>query len=184
LKCLLIFGIILHGFGWLPTLERVSYGRTALWGLSPSKTEKLYAEGYYDSALWVNAHLPPSSQILFLGETKSYLFKRNVIAPSVNNEHWISEKIRDCKTADGFYEEWKHSNVTHLLLNRQELLRLKGMPMFFWKKDARIIFREFWNRHLDEIYSSGPITIYVLVENSSRPPPIPEELEQIFNANE
>lgn len=119
---LLTIGILLQLLGWMPLLERVSYGRMAFWGLPEKRERNLYSPGYYDAFQWVNKQLPSQSMLLFVGETKSHRFQRKVIAPSVHNEHLLSILAKECRSGSELYEKLVELQFTHILFNREELL--------------------------------------------------------------
>lgn len=180
LICLLVMGVMIQGIGSLPTLERVSYGRYALFGLSDSRISQLYSPGYYETVQWVNSNLPPNSKILFIGETKSHLFQRKVIAPSVHNEHFLSAQIQGCDSGDNLYNKLTDAGITHILLNRPELLRIKGYPMFYWKEADEKILNDLWKSHLEEEYSNETMTIYEMVKETKTGVALPSEMESLF----
>lgn len=165
---MLIGGIILQMVGWFPLIERVSYGRMALFGLPDEKERKLYPLGYYDAFQWVNSNLPPESLLLFIGETKSHRFQRKVIAPSVHNEHLLSELLQECNSSSELYEKLVKLGITHILINRKELSRLTGYKMFYWEEFQIYILRNFWETHLKEEYGNSILTVYSLSAEPSQ----------------
>lgn len=181
LKALLAAGIAINLFGWLPLLERISYCRTALWGISHEKQVKLYSEGYLESAQFANERLPAGARILFMGETRSHLFQKRVIAPSAHNEHLLSQALNASKDSSELYEKLKSEGITHILYNDSEMDRLAGYPMYHWEKGHRDILKRFWNDHLSIAYSNSAVVIYELTDHADekRYPPFPRHLDDL-----
>ncbi len=173
-------GMFINLIGWIPLLERLSYCRTALWGIPEPKQEKLFSEGYWDSVKFVNENLAETSKILFLGETKSHLFMRPVIAPSVHNEHWLAQILDQAGDSETIYEQMKARGITHILYNADEMERLKGYPMFSGLKGSRHELTKFWSNSLKIVYDSWPVKIYEINSDAPSHEPLPRTLEEFL----
>ncbi|OGR88311.1 MAG: hypothetical protein A3A86_02155 [Elusimicrobia bacterium RIFCSPLOWO2_01_FULL_60_11] len=181
LKFLLAAGLAVNLVGWLPLLERLSYCRAALWGIPREKRILLYNRGYLESAEFVNELLPRDARILFMGETRSHLFQRRVVAPSAHNEHLFSQALNASKDAAGLYAKLKAEGITHILYKDSEMDRLKGYPMYHWEKGHRGILMEFWRKHLTSAYSNSAVVVYELTDHpdEKRHPPLPRHLDSL-----
>ncbi|MBI2119616.1 MAG: glycosyltransferase family 39 protein [Elusimicrobia bacterium] len=180
LTTLLLFGILIQSIGCLPFLEQVSFGRRAFFGLNKEKKSQLYPEGYFASVEWVNSNLSQEKKLLFIGETKSHLFKVPCIAPSAHNEHLISILLQNTETGDELYKKLNDLRITHILFNSNEFLRLKNYPMFYLNSEQVNSLINFWEKHLSLKYQNNSTSIYELVEYKDGLSTAPEEIKKIL----
>ena len=121
--------------------------------------------------------------ILFLGEARSHHFHRRVIAPSVHNLHPLSQMLNQANNAEELYTALESKGITHILLNSLELERIKGYPMFEWKKADRTILKNFWQTRLKELYTDSSIYIYEISRqplNETKPASLPRSLDTLL----
>src|SRR3989338_3824741 len=178
LTTLLLFGILIQSIGCLPFLEQVSFGRKAFFGLNKKKKSQLYPEGYFASVGWVNSNLSQEKKLLFIGETKTHLFKVPCIAPSAHNEHLISILLQNAKTGDELYKKLNSLRITHILFNSNEFLRLKNYPMFYLNSEQVNNLINFWEKHLSLKYQNNSTSIYELVEHNNGLSMAPKEIKK------
>jgi len=179
----ILFGSLLANIiGWKPFLERLAYGRHALWGMPRERIEKLFAPGYYDSVEWINNNLGENSRTLFIGETKTHLFRRKIVAPSIENIHPLSPMLQQSQNERDLYKAMQREGFTHILFNSSEYQRLRGYPMFQWRPEDPSILAAFWKKHLEKIFESQPMVLYKLTEQSSQKHKLPSALSETFIA--
>jgi hypothetical protein len=99
--------------------------------LTPYLTGKTTAEEYlsamlpyHETALWMNANLPPDAQVLFLGETQVLYVERVVHFSSAYDHTDIVRWMRESPDDDAFRERIARAGADYLLINTSEVERL------------------------------------------------------------
>jgi hypothetical protein len=80
---------------------------------------------YYPMARWVREHLATDARLLFLGETRPLYYGRRVIYSSAYDRHVVQHWLEEASGYDQFEARVTAAGVTHLLIHRPELARLR-----------------------------------------------------------
>lgn len=143
-----------------------------------SRTQTAYAYSHYTAIEFINDKLPPQAKTLIVGDARSYYFRKDFIVSSVFDKTPAVEWAAASRDGDELYARMKSEGITHLLLNTSEAIRLgRSYGIFYWDERSRRVFNDFWNRHLQEVFTHDEapdgrllnrVAVYELVP--SRPP--------------
>jgi hypothetical protein len=105
-------------------------GRRTLAGYLTGKTtaeEYLSAMlPYHETALWMNANLPPKAQVIFLGETRVLYVERVVHFSSAYDHADIIRWLRESPDDNAFRQRIARTGADYLLVNASEIGRLSN----------------------------------------------------------
>ena len=115
-----------------------------------------------DAARFVNTRLPDDARLLFLGDTATYYYHCDFVAPSAYDVHPLQGIVTPGKNSREILPELRALGFTHVLVNWPEWRRL-GYTYYrtLWTKDDRIGIERFL-AELPVIYRDGVVTIYTL----------------------
>jgi len=114
------------------------------------------------AARFVNARLQDDAHLLFLGETMTYYYRCDFVAPSAFDVHPLQRIATPEKNPGEILRELHARGFTHVLVNWPEWRRL-GDTYYrtLWPKDDRIAVERFLTV-LPVVYRDGVVTIYTL----------------------
>jgi len=78
----------------------------------------------YDAARFVRAEVPAHAKLLFIGETRTYYFFRDALAPSAYDRHPLQQWVEESDSAGTLAERLAREGITHVVLNIREFERL------------------------------------------------------------
>jgi len=115
-----------------------------------------------DAARFVNTRLPDDARLLFLGDTATYYYHCDFVAPSAYDVHPLQGIVTPGKNSREILPELRALGFTHVLVNWPEWRRL-GYTYYrtLWTKDDRIGIERFL-AGLPVVYRDGVVTIYTL----------------------
>ncbi len=85
---------------------------------------------YYKAADEMLGKLGPGTKTVFLGETRSFYFTNNVIAPTNFDTNPLIAGANTSQSPEKLLETLKHSGITHVFLNKFEFQRLSMRSRF------------------------------------------------------
>ena len=114
------------------------------------------------AARFVNTRLPEDARLLFLGDTATYYYRRDFVAPSPFDVHPLQGIATPEKNPGEILRELRASGFTHLLVNWPEWRRL-GETYYrtLWPEEDRIAVERFLAM-LPVVYRDGATDIYAL----------------------
>jgi hypothetical protein len=158
------------------------FGETAL--LRPfdyvfgKETESEFLAGHgvnYTPAFhYINAHTPPDSSILFVGEIRSYRCEREFLLstnePDDTNAILLRSLIQETQDIDALLQKLRHMKVTHILVNWAEMQRFaarKSLSIeeffdFQSETEADVFHRLFSAPYTHSVFSEYDVTLYEL----------------------
>ena len=115
-----------------------------------------------DAARFVNTRLPEDARLLFLGDTATYYYHRDFVAPSAFDVHPLQGIVTPEKKPREILRELRALGFTHVLINWPEWRRL-GNTYYRnrWAKEDRIAVERFLTM-LPVVYRDGVAVIYTL----------------------
>lgn len=116
-----------------------------------------------DAARFVNTRLPDDARLLFLGDTMTYYYRRDFVAPSAIDVHPLQGIAAPGKEPVEIVRELRALGFTHVLVNRPEWRRL-GDTYYrvLWPEEGRIAVERFL-AGLPVVYGDGGIAIHSLM---------------------
>ena len=116
------------------------------------------------AARFVNTRLPVDARLLFLGDTATYYYRRDFVAPSAFDVHPLQGIATPEKKPKEILRELRALGFTHVLVNWPEWRRL-GDTYYrtLWPNDHRIAVERFL-AELPVLYRDGVAAIYALEE--------------------
>ncbi len=122
----------------------------------------------FRAARFVNARLPDSAKILFVGETRLYYFRRAVVAPSAFDEHPLQRIAVPARPPGEIRRLLAERGFTHILVNWPEWDRLgRNYYRTFWTKEDRMAVDRFL-AGLPAVYRDAAVSIHSLEGESKR----------------
>jgi hypothetical protein len=119
------------------------------------------------AARFVNTRLPDDARLLFLGDTSTFYYRRDFVAPSAFDVHPLQRFIAPEKNQGEILRELRALGFTHVLVNWPEWRRLGNTYYRIrWPKDHRIAIERFLGG-LPIVYRDGVADIYALEEPGS-----------------
>jgi hypothetical protein len=79
---------------------------------------------HYDAAQFVRTEVPANAKLLFIGETRTYYFFRDALAPSAYDRHPLQQWVEESDSAGRLAERLAREGITHVVLNIREFKRL------------------------------------------------------------
>jgi len=100
---------------------------------------------YYPLVDEMNRRLSSEDKVLFIGETQGFYLQKKCIVPSANDGQWIAQIFEGAKNVEEVSQRMKALGITHLLVNQQELERLKPLFGYLdWKREReRDLFHKY-----------------------------------------
>ncbi len=90
----------------------------------------------------INNKFSTEDRVLFIGETRGFYLQKKCIVPSANDGQWTAQIFRGAKNVEEVHQRMRALGITHLLINPQELERLR--PLFgylnFKNKEEKELF--------------------------------------------
>lgn len=119
------------------------------------------------AARFVNSRLPADARLLFLGDTATYYYRREFVAPSAFDVHPLQGIATPEKQPRGIIRELRALGFTHVLVNWPEWRRLGDTYYRVrWPKEDRIAVERFL-KGLRVVYGDEVAAIYLLEESGS-----------------
>ncbi len=115
-----------------------------------------------EAAAFVNARLPESAKILFLGETRVYYFQRTVVAPSPYDEHPIAKLAAAGPDPGTVRDRLAGQGYTHILVCWPEWERLGRQYYSRLWEHGEIEAADHFVRTLPAVYSDRRVTVFSL----------------------
>ncbi|HPG30719.1 MAG TPA: glycosyltransferase family 39 protein, partial [bacterium] len=148
-----------------------------------SKPKMLFPRYCYKTIEWANSNLDSKSKIMLVGESRGYYIKNKYAGYSVElNKQPLMEFIKNAVDANDLYEKIRQSGITHLLINYWEAMRVNpSYNTFYWNRKDRIVFDEFWKKHISLEYFKHGSFLYKInasVAKGKSPLNLLEELEK------
>jgi len=136
-----------------------------------SYTKPGYPNPSYKVYKYINEKLPLNSKIMILGESKIHYIKRDFIANNVHNFTPVILWTHSLKDSEKLYKKIKKENITHILINLREAIRVAGYKLWHWTERDLEIFDRFWKKYVKEIYYAEGVYLYeVLSEKEADKP--------------
>jgi hypothetical protein len=133
----------------------------------PGRPEKAFALVLHlvptlPAAKFVNTRLPERARILVLGDTMTYYYRRDYVAPSAFDVHLLQGIATPDRNPGEILRELRALGFTHVLVNWSEWNRL-GNTYYrnLWPEKGRIAVRNFLGG-LAPLYEDGVVSIYDL----------------------
>ena len=121
------------------------------------------------AARFVNTRLPDDARLLFLGDTMTYYYRRDFVAPSAFDVHPMQAIALPGRSREEIREELLRGGFTHVLMNWSEWNRL-GNSYYrnLWPEEGRMAVRNFLGG-LAPLYADGLVSIYELGGKTGEP---------------
>jgi hypothetical protein len=121
------------------------------------------------AAQYVNRRLPERSRILFAGETMTYYYRRDFVAPSAFDVHPLQSIALPGRPAEEIRGELLLRGFTHVLVNWPEWDRL-GSSYYrnLWPEEGRMAVRSFLGV-LTPLYADGVVSVFDLGRKAGEP---------------
>lgn len=116
---------------------------------------------YYEAFMFINKNLEEDSKILFIGEQRGYGCKRDYIPTSIY-QYDVITRIFNTKVIEEIYSHFVKSNITHILINYPELLRLKSYNLYNFTVEGEKHFKMFLDKCTIKMFSKNNVEIYRL----------------------
>lgn len=117
---------------------------------------------YFQAASYVDHDLPRQAKLLFIGEPRTFGFKKDIVTSSMFDTAPISALIKTSANAGEVAARLKQQGFTHLLLNENRMAWLSSYFNYFnWENDAqKELFKRFLeSEHLREAKRIGPFRV-------------------------
>lgn len=118
---------------------------------------------YYRAADFINTSTDRDAGVLLLGDARTFYIKRPVLAYTVFNSRGILDNLSETK-GEGFIASLLSRKIRYILLNRNELYRLKESG--FNDVDALVkseAFNKVMDNYFKKIYSDANCDVYELL---------------------
>lgn len=114
------------------------------------------------AARFVNTRLPDDARLLFLGDTATYYYRRDFVAPSAFDVHPLQGIVTTEKNPREILRELRALGFTHVLVNWPEWRRL-GNTYYrdLWPEEDRMAATRFLAR-VPVVYADGIVSIHDL----------------------
>lgn len=121
------------------------------------------------AARFVNTRLPDDARLLFLGDTMTYYYRRDFVAPSAFDVHPLQAIALPGRSREEIREELLRGGFTHVLMNWSEWNRL-GNSYYrnLWPEEGRMAVRNFLGG-LAPLYADGLVSIHDLGGKTGEP---------------
>ncbi len=155
-------GVLYQGFNLKGAIPVVTGRQTASEYLSQKHI--FYQNPYYPAIEYINDHLPPSSLVLFYGETRGYYGKQDFIASTAFDEPVFQQYYKKASNGEELAKLLKASGITHILFNNAELSRLQSYykTYDFSDKDLRVL-SEFWELYSKQLFLFKGVSVYQII---------------------
>lgn len=133
----------------------------------------VYPNPAYLAIKHINENLDNSVKVLFIGDEKVLYIKKDFVFSGVSNKNLIVEWCKQAKNGKNLYDIFEKENITHILINLREGIRLHGYgSIFYWKNDDLKVFNQFWDKYVKQIYvSDNNVFLYEIMseEEANQP---------------
>ncbi|MGH9649610.1 MAG: hypothetical protein ACRD3I_03965, partial [Terriglobales bacterium] len=80
---------------------------------------------HYRAARYVLERLPSDAKVLFIGETRTYYFFCDAVAPSAYDRHPLRQWVEESASPEALAKRLAHEGISHVVLNIREFNRLR-----------------------------------------------------------
>lgn len=108
----------------------------------------------FEAIDWMNDHLPPSSKVLFVGESRSFYSAYPVIANSVFDPQFLIEESSLSRSGLDLADAMRKKNISHIFLNLIEARRDDRYHLMTWDARGWEAFNEFWSRDVQQVWKA------------------------------
>lgn len=121
------------------------------------------------AAQFVNARLPERARLLFAGETMTYYYRRDFVAPSAFDVHPLQAIVLPGRSREEIRGELLRRGFTHVLVHWSEWDRLgKTYYRNRWPEEGRMAVGNFLEG-LAPVYGDGVVSVYELGRKAGEP---------------
>ncbi len=133
-----------------------------------SQTRTMYPAPSFSVFEYVHDNLPEDINIIVSGDAKTYHLDRPHIsfAPSQISPLLVYINEEGVENARDIYHLINEDEFTHLIYNAPEALRTAGYGYMDLNREEVTILEEFFNRHLNLLYTDNGVFLYEIVEFS------------------
>lgn len=113
-----------------------------------NRPHSTYPNPYFAAADYINRHAPPDARAMVLGDARAFYLERPYFAATVYDRHPIFNWTEDSADGEALYRKFKDNNVTHILLNVAEGVRVRHYWLDNFSEAGEKAFDDFWRRHV------------------------------------
>ncbi|MBD3271986.1 MAG: hypothetical protein GF384_05560 [Elusimicrobia bacterium] len=148
---------------------------------------QLYPSPYYETASFINKHLPPDARLLGVGDPRGLYYQRSYNVTSQHNKQFFQVCIEQSDDADALYQRLSDEGFTHLVFNIMEIYRLTPRKFHMFDEmtpEHMHMIATFWRTYLKEVFVEHNmqkhdqrfVVVYELLdaEAAHKPHPVPQ----------
>ena len=141
-----------------------------------SRAQAWYPGPYYPLAEYANTRLPESARLLFVGEERTFYFKRDLVTNSEHDESPLIGWLRVAKSGDDLHRILTENRLTHIVVSVRRIGRVLGRQIIKLPEDRVAVWHDFWTHHIHPLLDNGEAGLYEIVAARPRGEPAPEDL--------
>jgi hypothetical protein len=116
-----------------------------------SHSHKMYPTPYYPAVDFINKTLPSNAKVLFFEESRGFYCEREFIAVTPFAVNPLVRMVEESSSPEELERKLKSENITHLLINRAEIMR-RGSAATAFTKRGEELFAAFSARYLKLLF--------------------------------
>jgi hypothetical protein len=137
---------------WPAFLGKISFDRY-LTHINPASYPTPPFSGYK----YLNDNVSPKAKILIYGDGRGFYLKRDYIASTVFSASPLEVWANSCRDAGELRRRFEDAGITHLLVNKGEILRQQARTKF--TPSGQAVYKQFWEAYLEKVFEAGSIDV-------------------------
>jgi hypothetical protein len=164
----LLFGLIVRGISCCADMEgkdrlpaQVSFVNCALGQVSRQEFLARVSEETFEPILWMNAHLPDTAMVLYVGEARTFYSRHRVLWSSAFDRHLLDALARPPADPRQLLQTLRAKGVTHVYVNFPEWDRLRSHYGYLKDIDEDA-FRPLLQEHARKVHVTDQSAVWEL----------------------
>jgi hypothetical protein len=140
---------------------QMNFAQYALGQVSRDEFVERMGGGMFEPVLWMNRHLPPTANVLYIGEARTYYAHRTVVWSTAYDQAPLETMMREAHDAKSLFDLMRSRQITHIYVNTVERNRLRKSYGYLANINEGL-FNEFLVRYAQLVHVQGPCMVYEL----------------------
>ena len=117
--------------------------------------------GIYSPDLWMNANLPATAKVLYVGEARVYYAQHDTMWSTAFDQHPLTALMREHRDPRSLWQAWRARGISHVYVDGYEWQRLRRGYDYLREIDDPLLLQTL-TQFANVVFARGPDTVYEL----------------------